>query len=260
MKVVIFAGGAGTRIAEESGVKPKPMVEVGGRPLLWHIMKIYSGHGIKDFIVCLGYKGYVIKEYFINYYIHTSDLTVDLATGAQTVHGSKSENWTVTLVDTGPSTQTGGRLKRVQPYLSDETFAVTYGDGLADIDLSTELAFHRKHGKLATVAAIQPEGRYGRLELAGEAVTNFTEKSRTEFGWVNGGFFLFEPQVLERLHPDSGPLESRLLPELAHGGELAAYQHSRFWKSCDTLRDKLELEEIWATGSPPPWLTGMTCN
>lgn len=253
MKAVIFAGGLGTRIAEESVAKPKPMVEIGGRPLLWHVMKIYAKHGIKEFVVCLGYKGYVIKEYFFNYYRHTADLTIDLATGTHTVHGSRSEDWKVTLVDTGADTETGGRLKRIEPYLEGGTFCATYGDGLSDVDITKEIDFHRRHGKTATVTAIQPPGRFGRLEMDGDGVVGFEEKPRGEFGWVNGGFFVFEPEALSRLTPDSPMLERTLLPGLAGDGEMEAFRHSGFWLSCDTMRDKLELEKIWLNGGAP-WL------
>lgn len=253
MKAVIFAGGLGTRIAEESVNKPKPMVEIGGRPLLWHVMKIYAAHGIKDFIVCLGYKGYVIKEYFFNFYRHTADVTIDLATDTHQIHSSRSEDWRVTLVDTGADTLTGGRLKRVEQYLDGGTFCVSYGDGLSDIDVTAEIAFHRRHGKPATVAAIQPPGRFGRLDMDGDAVTGFEEKPRGEFGWVNGGFFVFEPEILSRLTPDSPMLEKEFLPDLVRDNELVAYRHGGFWMSCDTMRDKLELEKIWA-GGKAPWL------
>lgn len=252
MKTVIFAGGLGTRITEESATKPKPMVEIGGRPLLWHIMSMYSLHGVKEFIVCLGYKGYVIKEYFYNYYRHTADVTIDLATDTHQIHRRRSEDWTVTLVDTGLDTQTGGRLRRIEPYLENATFAVTYGDGLADIDISAERVFHQRHGKSATVAAIQPRGRFGRLDLSGDCVTGFEEKPKGEFGWVNGGFFLFEPDVLKQLRDDSGPMEQNLLPELIAVDQLRAYRHEGFWQSCDTMRDKLELEAAWKANAP--WL------
>lgn len=254
MKVVIFAGGLGTRIAEESVNKPKPMVEVGGWPLLWHVMKIYAKHGIKDFIVCLGYKGYVIKEYFINYYRHTADLTIDLSSDTYQIHSNRSEDWRVTLVETGVGTLTGGRLKRVEQYLDDKPFCVTYGDGLADVDVQGEIAFHRGHGKQATVMAIQPAGRFGRLGMDGDAVVEFEEKPRGEFGWVNGGFFVFESEVLSRLTVNSPMLEKEFLPELVRDGEMEAFRHSGFWLSCDTMRDKLELEKIWAAGGAP-WLS-----
>lgn len=255
MKAVIFAGGLGTRIAEESVAKPKPMVEVGGRPLLWHVMKIYARHGIRDFIVCLGYKSHVIKEYFIDYYRHTADLTIDLATNAYEVHGDRSEDWRVTLVETGAGTLTGGRLKRAERHLAGGTFCATYGDGLADVDVTAEIAFHRRHGKLATVTAVQPPGRFGRLDVEGDRVLGFEEKPRGEFGWVNGGFFVFEPEALARLTPDSPMLENEFLPGLVRDGELEAFRHGGFWMSCDTMRDKLELEKKWAAGKAP-WLDG----
>lgn len=255
MKTVIFAGGRGTRISEESVLRPKPMVEIGGLPLLWHIMKIYAGHGLKDFIICLGYKGFVIKEYFFNYYRHTADLTVDLATNTHQIHRSRAEDWTVTLVDTGLDTMTGGRLKRVEPYLDGGAFCATYGDGLSNIDIAAELAFHYAHGKAATGAAIQPPGRFGRLVLEDSGtVTRFEEKPRGEFGWVNGGFFIFEPSVLTHLSVDSPMLEQELLPFLAEERQISAYKHTGFWMSCDTMRDKAELEKIWSDGKPP-WLS-----
>lgn len=253
MKAVIFAGGLGTRISQESVNKPKPMVEIGSRPLLWHVMKIYARYGIKDFVVCLGYKGYVIKEYFLNYYRHTTDLTIDLATDTHHIHSSRTEDWRVTLVDTEVNTETGGRLKRVAPYLKGEAFCVTYGDGLADIDISKEIAFHRRHGKLATVTAVQPPGRFGRLVVGGTSVESFEEKPRGEFGWVNGGFFVFEHSILDRLNSNSPMLEKALLPELVRDKQLEAFYHDGFWMSCDTMRDKMELEKVYASGDVP-WL------
>lgn len=252
MKAVILAGGLGTRIAEESDTKPKPMVEVGGKPLLWHIMKTYSHHGINDFVVCLGYKGYVIKEFFFNYYRHMSDMTIDLKTGDHQILSSQAEDWRITLVDTGPETMTGGRLKRVAEYLGDETFCMTYGDGLANIDISTELAFHREHGKLATVAAVQPPGRFGVLNIdASNRVSSFDEKPRDEIGWINGGFFVLEPDVISYIEGDATSWERAPLSGLAAKGQLAAFRHTGFWQPCDTLRDKRELEALWATGCAP---------
>lgn len=252
MKAVILAGGLGTRIAEESDHKPKPMVEIGGRPLLWHIMKTYSRHGIKEFIICLGYKGYVIKEFFFNCYLHTSDLQIDLRTGEHRILNSQSEDWNVTLVDTGPETMTGGRLKRVAPYLGDETFCMTYGDGLSDIDITAELAFHRAHGKLATVAAVQPPGRFGVLNLdADKQVTSFEEKPSDEIGWINGGFFVLEPKVIDYIAGDATSWEREPLSNLARDGQLGAFQHSGFWQPCDTLRDKRDLEKLWNSGKAP---------
>ena len=253
MKAVILAGGLGTRIAEESDSKPKPMVEVGGRPLLWHIMKTYSHHGIKDFIICLGYKGYVIKEFFSNYYRHTSDLQIDLRTGEHRILDSQSEDWKVTLVDTGADTMTGGRLKRVAPYLGNETFCMTYGDGLSDIDITAELAFHRAHGKLATVAAVQPPGRFGVLNLdSDKQVTSFEEKPSDEIGWINGGFFVLEPKAIHYIAGDAVSWEREPLSRLAEDRQLGAFQHSGFWQPCDTLRDKRDLEKLW-DGGRAPW-------
>lgn len=252
MKAVILAGGLGTRIAEESDTKPKPMVEVGGKPLLWHIMKMYSRHGINDFVICLGYKGYVIKEFFFNYYRHMSDMMIDLKTGEHQILNSQSENWRITLVDTGPETMTGGRLKRVAPYLGGETFCLTYGDGLSDIDIGAELAFHRSHGKLATVAAVQPPGRFGVLNIDGDdSVSSFEEKPSDEIGWINGGFFVLEPKVIDYIDGDSTSWEREPLSNLARDGHLAAFRHTGFWQPCDTLRDKRELEAMWGRGAAP---------
>jgi glucose-1-phosphate cytidylyltransferase len=252
MKAVILAGGLGTRIAEESDLKPKPMVEVGGRPLLWHIMKSYSHHGVKDFIICLGYKGYVIKEFFFNYYRHTADLTINLKTGDHRVLNSQSEDWNVTLVDTGAETMTGGRLKRIAQYLDDETFCLTYGDGLSDINISAEIAFHKQHGKLATVAAVQPPGRFGVLNMLGNGdVTSFEEKPSDEIGWINGGFFVLEPKVIAYIDNDATSWEQDPLKYLARDGQLTGFQHQGFWQPCDTLRDKRQLESLWDSGRAP---------
>lgn len=252
MKAVILAGGLGTRIAEESDTKPKPMVEIGGKPLLWHIMKIYSHHGINDFIICLGYKGYVIKEFFFNYYRHMSDMLIDLKTGEHQILNSQSEDWRITLVDTGAETMTGGRLKRIAPYLGDETFCMTYGDGLSDIDIKAEIAFHRRHGGFATVAAVQPPGRFGVLNINDtQRVSSFEEKPTDEIGWINGGFFVLEPQVLSYINNDGVSWERAPLANLAKDGKLYAYHHSGFWQPCDTLRDKRELESLWAEKSAP---------
>lgn len=252
MKAVILAGGLGTRIAEESDTKPKPMVEIGGRPLLWHIMKTYSHHGINDFVICLGYKGYVIKEFFFNYYRHTADLEINLTTGSHRVLNSQAEPWTVTLVDTGAETMTGGRLKRVAPHLGDETFCMTYGDGLSDINIAAEVAFHRRHGKLATVAATQPPGRFGVLNIEGDdQVTSFEEKPSDEIGSINGGFFVLEPGVIDYVEGDATSWEYAPLRNLALDGQLAAYQHQGFWQPCDTLRDKRQLEGLWESGAAP---------
>jgi glucose-1-phosphate cytidylyltransferase len=252
MKAVILAGGFGTRIAEESDSKPKPMVEVGANPLLWHIMKLYSHHGINDFVICLGYKGYVIKEFFSNYYHHMSDMKIDLKTGEHQILNNQSEDWRITLVDTGSETMTGGRLKRISDYLDNETFCLTYGDGLSDIDITAELAFHRKHGKLATIAAVQPPGRFGVLKLDGKGeVSCFEEKPSDEMGWINGGFFILEPSVMDYIENDAVSWERAPLTRLAQDGELAAFQHTGFWQACDTLRDKRELESLWAQGTAP---------
>lgn len=252
MKLVILAGGLGTRIAEESETKPKPMVEVGGRPLLWHIMKTYAHHGVTEFVICLGYKGYVIKEFFINYQRHLSNLEINLKDGSTRVLESSSEDWKVTLVETGEATMTGGRLKRVAPYLGDEAFCMTYGDGLSDIDISAELAFHKRHGKLATVAAVQPPGRFGVLAVEGDhTVSSFQEKPSDEIGWINGGFFVLEPKVIDYIAGDEISFEQEPLKNLARDGQLAAFEHTGFWQPCDTLRDKRELERHWAQGKAP---------
>lgn len=252
MKAVILAGGLGTRIAEESDTKPKPMVEIGGNPLIWHVMKTYAHHGIKDFVICLGYKGYVIKEFFFNYYRHMSNMTIDLKTGEHRILNSNAEDWRITLVDTGPETMTGGRLKRIASYLGNETFCLTYGDGLADIDITAELEFHRRHGKLATVAAVQPPGRFGVLNIdAASEVSSFEEKPSDEIGWINGGFFILEPGVIQYIKGDSTSWEREPLTNIAKDGQLAAYHHTGFWQPCDTLRDKRELESLWIEGRAP---------
>lgn len=253
MKAVILAGGLGTRIAEESDTKPKPMVEIGGHPLLWHIMKTYAHHGIKDFVICLGYKGYAIKDFFSNYYRHMADMSIDLSTGEHQILNSQSaEDWKITLIDTGPETMTGGRLKRVAEYLGDETFCLTYGDGLANIDITAEIAFHKLHGKLATVAAVQPPGRFGVLNInADHHVTSFEEKPSDEIGWINGGFFILEPSVIKYIEDDATSWERAPLTNLAKDNQLAAFQHSGFWQPCDTLRDKRELEFLWSQGNAP---------
>lgn len=252
MKAVILAGGLGTRIAEESDTKPKPMVEVGGRPLLWHIMKTYAHHGVKDFVICLGYKGYVIKEFFFNYYRHMSDMQIDLRTGDHQILNSQSEDWRITLVDTGADTMTGGRLKRAAKYLDGETFCLTYGDGLADVDISAEIAAHRRHGKLATVLAVQPPGRFGVLNIdASQNVTSFVEKPKDEIGWINGGFFVLEPGAIDYVKDDATSWEKEPLMTLAEDGQLDAYHHNGFWQPCDTLRDKRELEALWLNGKAP---------
>lgn len=254
MKAVIFAGGLGTRISEETSVRPKPMVEVGGNPILWHILKIYSHYGINDFIICLGYKGYVIKEFFANYFLHTADVTFHMEENRMEVHERTTEPWRVTLVNTGDTTQTGGRLKRVSKYLSGEdNFCLTYGDGVADIDVAKSIEFHRRHGKLATMTAVQPGGRWGALEIAGDEVTAFREKPAGD-GWVNGGFFVLSPKVIDYIAGDETLWEKEPLERLAEEGQLKAYRHTGFWQPMDTLRDKTHLEELWQRGTAP-WRT-----
>jgi glucose-1-phosphate cytidylyltransferase len=251
MKTIILAGGFGTRISEETALRPKPMVEIGGRPLLWHIMKLYSHHGLKDFVICLGYKGYVIKEYFANYFLHNSDVTFHLAEDRVEVHNTSSEDWSVTLVDTGLNTQTGGRLKRIQTYLDPSApFCMTYGDGLANIDLSALLEFAKSEDRLATVTAVQPSGRFGALDMKGVEVQSFREKPEGE-GWMSGGFFVLKPQVLNYIDGDSVPLEKAPLEKIASEGQLAAYKHRGFWQPVDTLRDKNAMEDLWSTNRPP---------
>lgn len=252
MKAVILAGGLGTRISEETHLKPKPMIEIGGRPILWHIMKIYSAHGVNDFIICCGYKGYIIKEYFANYFLHMSDVTFDMANNRMEVHQQNAEPWRVTLVDTGDETLTGGRLKRVASYVGgEEAFCFTYGDGVADIDISAEIAFHQKHGKLATVAAVQPPGRYGAIQLEGNQVTGFTEKPRGDGGLINGGFFVLSPKCIELIDGDTSSWEGAPINRLAQMNELMAFEHDGFWQPMDTLRDKNHLEELWVNGKAP---------
>ncbi len=252
MKVVILAGGLGTRISEETHLRPKPMIEIGGRPILWHIMKMYAAHGLADFIVCAGYRGYMIKEYFANYRLHRSDVSVDLATGNVTYHASSAEPWKVTIVDTGDETMTGGRVRRVRDYLApDEPFCLTYGDGVADIDIRKEIAFHRAHGKAATIAAVVPPGRYGALELEGQRVSSFIEKPPGDNALINGGFFVLDPTVIDRIAGDAVSWEAEPLRGLARDGELMAYRHEGFWQAMDTLRDKNHLETLWDTGKAP---------
>jgi glucose-1-phosphate cytidylyltransferase len=251
MKTVILAGGMGTRISEESHLKPKPMIEIGGKPIIWHIMKIYSAHGLKDFIVCLGYKGYVIKEYFANYFLHMSDVTFDMESNKMTVHQASAEPWRVTLVDTGELTMTGGRLLRIRKYLDAEDFCLTYGDGLGDVDVRKLVAFHRSHGKLATLTAVQPPGRFGALNLAGSKVTGFEEKPHGDGGWINGGFFVLSPKVIEHIKGDDTVWERGPMEELARMGQLQSHLHQGFWQPMDTLRDKNQLEEMWASGNAP---------
>jgi glucose-1-phosphate cytidylyltransferase len=252
MKTVILAGGLGTRISEETHLKPKPMIEIGGKPILWHIMKLYSFHGVRDFVICCGYRGYIIKEYFANYFLHMSDVTFDMQHNEMEVHQRNAEPWRVTLVDTGEDTLTGGRLKRVADYLAgEEAFCFTYGDGIADIDIAGEIAFHRQHGKLATVVAVQPPGRYGALNMEGPRVSGFLEKPRGDGGLINGGFFILSPDCIELIDGDDTSWESGALTRLSAQGQLMAFQHDGFWQPMDTLRDKNHLEEMWLSGMEP---------
>jgi glucose-1-phosphate cytidylyltransferase len=252
MKAVILAGGMGTRITEETQARPKPMVEIGGKPILWHIMKIFSAHGVNDFIVCLGYRGYMIKEYFANYYLHTCDVSFDIANNSMEVHQSTAEPWRVTLVDTGDATMTGGRLKRVLPYVGDdEAFCFTYGDGVSDIDIGALVAFHRAQGRLATVTAVQPPGRYGAMDVDRDSVRSFEEKPDDGGGWVNGGFFVLSPRVGDYVAGDDTTWEEDPLERLAREGQLSSYLHRGFWYAMDTVRDRIRLEELWASGEPP---------
>lgn len=252
MKAVILAGGLGTRISEESHLKPKPMIEIGGKPIIWHILKLYSTHGINDFIVCCGYKGYVIKEYFANYFLHSSDVTFDLANNRMQVHQRFAEPWRVTLVDTGESTMTGGRLKRIQSYLQhEEAFCLTYGDGVSNLNVREQLRFHREQNTLATVTAVYPPGRFGALEISNNRVQAFQEKPKGDGGMINGGFFVLSPKVLELIEGDQTIWEQEPLETLARTGELSAFRHEGFWQPMDTLRDKNYLEELWQSGKAP---------
>lgn len=251
MKVIILAGGLGTRIAEETSLRPKPMVEVGGKPILWHIMKIYSAHGINEFIICLGYKGYLIKEYFANYYLHTSDVTFDMQNNSVRILQSNSEPWKVTLVDTGANTMTGGRLKRVRKFLGDDTFCCTYGDGVSNVDITSLIAFHNEQGRLATLTAVQLPGRFGALDMETHKVCSFQEKPQGEGGWINGGFFVLSPKVIDFIEDDDTVWERSPMEKLAQLGEMSAYMHHDFWQSMDTLRDKIHLEELWQSGQAP---------
>jgi glucose-1-phosphate cytidylyltransferase len=253
MKAVILAGGLGTRISEESVSRPKPMIEIGGKPILWHIMKMYSVHGIHDFVICCGYKGYLIKEYFANYFLHMSDVTIDMAKNSIDVHHKKAEPWRVTLVDTGESTQTGGRLKKIANYVDDD-FCMTYGDGVSSVDIKASIEFHRQHGKLATMTAVQPPGRFGALDIEGHQINSFLEKPQGDGGWINGGFFILNPDVLSRINGDSVLWEKEPLEGLANDGQLQAYFHNGFWQPMDTLRDKNHLEDLWSSGQAP-WKT-----
>lgn len=255
MKAVILAGGLGTRLSEETTIRPKPMIEIGGRPILWHIMKIYSGYGIHDFVICLGYKGYIIKEYFANYFLHMSDVTFDMAHNRMHVHNNSAEPWRVTLVDTGDDSMTGGRLRRVKDYVKDETcFCFTYGDGVGDIDVGKTLGFHKEHGKLATMTATQPPGRFGALGLEGDAIRSFQEKPSGDGGWINGGFFVLSPKVIDYIENDASIWEREPLERLAAEGQLMAHKHHGFWQPMDTLRDKHHLETLWESGKAP-WKT-----
>ena len=252
MKAVILAGGLGTRISEESHLRPKPMITIGDKPILWHILKMYSHHGINDFIICLGYKGYVIKEYFSNYLLHTSNVTYDMAKNTVEVHERHAEPWRVTLVDTGADTMTGGRIKRIKPYLNNnEPFCCTYGDGVSNINIKESVAFHKKHGKLATVTAIQPPGRYGALQIEGDSVGSFQEKPLGDGAWINGGFFVLNPTALDYIAGDAMPFELDPLRHMARDGQLKAFQHNGFWQAMDTLRDKTQLEDLWRKGDAP---------
>lgn len=251
MKVVILAGGYGTRLSEETELKPKPMVEIGGKPILWHIMKIYSAHGLNDFVICLGYKGYLIKEYFANYYLHNSDVSFDLSNNQMQVHHNSAEPWKVTLVDTGENTMTGGRLKRVARHIDDQDFCMTYGDGVSDIDISALLKFHKAQGKLATVTATQMPGRFGALTLRDHAVSSFQEKPPGDGAWINGGFFVLSPKVLDYIDNDQTFWEHEPVERLSHEGQMAAYQHQGFWQPMDTLYQKNQLEALWASGQAP---------
>jgi glucose-1-phosphate cytidylyltransferase len=252
MKLIILAGGLGTRLSEETSVRPKPMVEIGGRPIIWHIMKMYSGFGVNDFVVCCGYKGYLIKEYFANYFLHSSDVTIDLRDNSLEVLERKAEPWRITLVDTGDSTQTGGRLRRVAKYIENESvFCLTYGDGLGSVDLAKLMAFHQSHGRLATMTAVQPPGRFGALKVSGTRIESFIEKPQGDGGWINGGFFVLQPEVLKFIEGDTTLWEKEPLENLAKQDQLQAFFHKGFWQPMDTLRDKTHLEELWASGEAP---------
>ena len=252
MKAVILAGGLGTRISEETHLKPKPMIEIGGRPILWHIMKLYSTHGVNEFVICCGYKGYIIKEYFSNYFLHMSDVTFDVANNRMEVHQKYAEPWKVTLVDTGEDTMTGGRLKRVLEYVKDEdAFCFTYGDGVSDVDIAAAVAFHQDHGRLATITAVQPPGRYGALVRDGDEVRGFIEKPRGDGGWINGGFFVLSPRAIDAIEGDQTNWEMEPLARLAAERQLMAFEHTGFWQPMDTLRDKIQLEALWQSGMAP---------
>jgi glucose-1-phosphate cytidylyltransferase len=251
MKAIILAGGLGTRISEETLLRPKPMIEIGGKPILWHIMKLFTYHNINEFIICLGYKGYYIKEYFANYYLHMSDVTFDMRNNEMEVHSNHCEPWKVTLLDTGLDTMTGGRLKRIASHLDEGPFFFTYGDGVADVDLHSLIDFHRAGGRIATMTAIQPPGRYGALNIEGDLIRQFQEKPKGDGAWVNGGFFVLEPEVINYIQNDSTIWEREPLERLAAEGQLCAYKHRGFWQAMDTMRDKIKLEELWNTGKAP---------
>jgi len=252
MKAVILAGGLGTRISEETSTRPKPMIEIGGKPILWHILKSYSAHGINDFVICCGYKGYVIKEFFANYFLHTSDVTFDMQKNAMEVHSRHAEPWKVTLVDTGEDTLTGGRLKRVRKFVEDdEAFCFTYGDGVADIDIGASIQYHRAHGKLATMTAVQPPGRFGAIDIDGQSITAFKEKPQGDGNWINGGYFVLSPKVIDYIDADSTTWEKEPMEQLARERQLDAYFHTGFWQPMDTLRDKVLLEDLWHSGKAP---------
>ncbi len=254
MKAVLLAGGLGTRISEESVLKPKPMIEIGGKPILWHIMKMYAAHGVNEFVICCGYKAYVIKEYFANYFIHNSDITFDVKNNKMEIHQNTAEPWKVTVVDTGEETMTGGRLKRVAKYVGNDDFCFTYGDGVSDINIRASIDFHKAHGKLATITAVQPPGRYGALKMDGTKVESFMEKPKGDGGVINGGFFVLNPKVIEYIKEDATIWEKEPMEKLAAIGQLQAYTHNGFWQPMDTLRDKKQLEELWSTGKAP-WKT-----
>lgn len=251
MKAVILAGGFGTRISEESHLKPKPMIEIGNKPILWHILKMYSAHGINDFVICGGYKEYVIKEYFSNYFLHTSDVTFEFSDNKIEIHSRRAEPWRVTLVDTGLNTMTGGRLKRIRPFVEDQTFCMTYGDGLSDVNITELLALHYAQGTLATVTAVQPTARFGALDIVNQRVQSFEEKPKGDGTWINGGFFVLDPKVFDYIENDSTIWERTPLERLAVEGQLSAFKHEGFWSAMDTLRDKMHLEELWASGNAP---------
>lgn len=251
MKVVILAGGLGTRLAEETVIKPKPMVEIGGRPILWHIMKIYSSYGFNEFVICTGYKGYVIKEFFANYYLHTTDVTFDISKGELEIHNNKTEPWKVTLIDTGEETMTGGRLKRISQFVGGQDFCMTYGDGVSNVNIAKLVDFHRAHGKLCTVTATRPPGRFGALGLEGESVTHFQEKPLGDGGYINGGFFVVSPKCFDYIDGDSTVWEQEPMKRLAEDGQMKAFLHDDFWQPMDTVRDRRQLEGLWQTGKAP---------